>query len=135
MTEQQNSKALHIGLWVAQGLLAAAFGMAGFMKISAPIEQLAQSGMSFVNNFGVGTVRFIGISELLGALGLILPAALRIKPILTPLAAVGVAIIMVLATTYHITHGESAMPTIILFALAAFVAWGRFKKVPILAMK
>lgn len=131
ITEQQSSKALHIGLWVAQVLLALAFGMAGFMKVTAPIEQLAQSGMGFVNNYGIGTVRFIGITEVLGALGLILPAALRIKPILTPIAAVGVAIIMVLATMYHITHGESAMPTIILFALAVFVAWGRFKKVPI----
>lgn len=131
MTEQKTSKALHIGLWVSQGLLAAAFGMAGFMKISVPIEQLAQSGMGFVNNYGSGAVRFIGFSELLGALGLILPAALRIKPILTPIAAIGVAIIMVLAVMYHIAHGESAMPTIILFALAVFVAWGRFKKVPI----
>ena len=133
MTTQKTSKALHIGLWVAQGLLSAAFGMAGFMKISAPIEQLAQSGMGFVKEYGVGTVRFIGISEVLGALGLILPAALRIKPILTPIAAIGVAIIMVLGAMYHIAHGESAMPTIIIFALAVFVAWGRFKKAPILA--
>lgn len=132
MAEQKKSKALHIGLWVAQVLLAAAFGMAGFMKITAPIEQLAQSGMSFVNNFGVDTVKFIGISEVLGALGLILPAAFRIKPILTPLAAVGIAIIMVLATSYHVTHSEPFAPTSILLLLASFVAWGRFIKLPIL---
>lgn len=133
MTEQKKSKGLHIGLWVVQGLLAAAFGMAGFMKISAPVEQLAQSGMGFVNSFGVGTVRFIGISELLGAIGLILPAALRIKPILTPLAAVGIAIIMVLACVYHISHNEPFIPVVVLLALASFVAWGRFKKAPIQA--
>ncbi len=130
MTEKKTSKGLHIGLWVAQGLLAVAFGMAGFMKITAPIEQLAQSGMSFVNVFGVGTVRFIGVSEVLGAIGLILPAALRIKLILTPLAAAGIATVMVLATIYHIYVGEPPI-TIILFALAAFVAWGRFRKAPI----
>ncbi len=133
MTEQKKSKALHIGLWVAQGLLAIAFGMAGFMKITMPVEELAKNGMSFVTNYGIGTVRFIGISEVLGALGLLLPAALRIKPILTPLAAVGIAIIMVLATSYHVTHNEPFAPTIILFLLASFVAWGRYKISPIQA--
>jgi uncharacterized membrane protein YphA (DoxX/SURF4 family) len=131
MTEQKKSKGLHIGLWVAQGLLALAFGFAGFMKATAPIEQLAEGGMSFVNAYGAGTVRFIGISELLGAIGLILPSALRIKPILTPLAAIGLAIIMVLAAIYHITHGEPFLPNIFLFLLAVFIAWGRMKKVPI----
>lgn len=133
MTEQKKSKGLHIGLWVAQGLLAAAFGMAGFMKITMPVEELSKIGMSFVSNYGIGTVRFIGTSEVLGALGLILPAALRIKPILTPIAAVGIAIIMILATSYHVTHSEPFAPTIILFLLASFVAWGRFKKSPIQA--
>lgn len=131
MTEQKKSKALHIGLWVSQGLLAAAFGMAGFMKILTPIEQLAQKGMGFVNQYSEGMVRFIGITELLGAIGLILPAAIRIKPILTPIAAIGVAMIMVLAAIYHIAHNESALATIVLFALAIFVAWGRFKKAPV----
>jgi putative oxidoreductase len=127
------SKALHIALWILQGLLALAFGVAGFMKTTAPIEQLALNGMSFVNHYGVGMVRFIGISELLGAIGLILPAALRIKPILTPLAAVGFAIIMILATFYHLSQSEPIVATIILFALASFVAWGRFLKAPIQA--
>ena len=133
MSAMKKSKGLNISLWVAQGLLAAAFGMAGFMKISSPIEQLAQSGMSFVNEYSAGMVRFIGISELLGAIGLILPAALRIKPILTPLAAVGIAIIMMLATGYHITHSEPFAPTIGFLLLAVFVAWGRYKTAPIQA--
>jgi putative oxidoreductase len=131
MTVQKKSKILHIALWIAQGLLAAAFGVAGFMKITAPIDQLAQSGMTFVNQYSVEMVRFIGISEVLGAIGLILPAALRIKPILTPLAAIGIAIIMILAFFYHISHNEPFIPIITLFALAAFVAWGRYKKIPI----
>lgn len=133
MTQQKKSKGLHIALWIAQGLLAAAFGMAGFMKISVPIDQLAESGMTFVNYYSEEMVRFIGISEVLGAIGLILPAALRIKPILTPLGAFGIAIIMILAFFYHISHNEPFFPVIVLFGLAAFVAWGRYKKVPIQA--
>ncbi len=91
MTEQKKSKALHISLWVVQVLLALAFGMAGFMKVSMPISELAAKGMGFVNHTSEGLVRFIGTVELLGALGLILPAATRIKPILTPIAAIGIA--------------------------------------------
>lgn len=131
MTEQKKSKGLNIGLWVIQGLLAAAFGMAGFMKISAPLDQLAQNGMTFVNVFSVETVRFIGISEVLGAIGLILPAALRIKPVLTPIAAIGVSVIMILATIFHVAHNEPVMVTIILFLLSAVVVWGRFIKAPV----
>ena len=127
----KQSKRLNIALWVAQGLLAAAFFMAGFMKLTAPIHELAANGMSFVNTFSEGMVRFIGISELLGGIGLILPAWLRIKPILTPIAAIALTIVMVLAAIYHISVGEPPVPNIILFALAAFVAWGRLRKVPI----
>ena len=133
MTTQKTSKALHIGLWVVQGLLAAAFGMAGFMKLTAPIEQLAENGMSFVNDYSVGMVRFIGISELLGALGLIIPAAFRFKTFLTPLAAVGLAIIMILATSYHIGANEPIIGSLVFFVLTAFIAWGRFKLAPIQA--
>ena len=133
MTTQKTSKALHISLWVVQGLLAAAFGMAGFMKLTAPIEQLAENGMSFVNDYSVGMVRFIGISELLGALGLIIPAAFRFKTFLTPLAAVGLAIIMILATSYHIGANEPIIGSLVFFVLTAFIAWGRFKLAPIQA--
>lgn len=129
MTEQKKSKALHIGLWIAQGLLAAAFGMAGFMKLIMPIDQL--TAMSFVSEYSAGMVRFIGITEVLAAIGLILPAALRIWPILTPLAASGLSIVMILATQYHISHNEPTAPTLIFFAITVFIAWGRFKKVPI----
>lgn len=131
MSTHTRSKGLHISLWVAQGLLTAAFGMSGFMKLTAPTEQLVQAGMTFVNHYEPGTVHLIGIAEVLAALGLILPSALRIMPILTPLAASGLAIIMVLAGHYHVTHNEPFVPIIILFALCAFVAWGRHKAAPI----
>jgi uncharacterized membrane protein YphA (DoxX/SURF4 family) len=131
MTEMKKSKALNTGLWIVQVLLAAAFGMSGFMKVSSTMEQLAQSGMSFVNEYAESTVRFIGISELLGAIGLILPAALRILPVLTTAAAVGIAIIMISATGYHISHNEPFFPALFLFLLAAFVAWGRYSLAPV----
>lgn len=79
MTNQKiPSKALHISLWIAQVILAAMFLMAGVMKSTQPIEQLGAS-MSWVNDFSAGMVGFIGISELLGGIGLLLPALLRIK--------------------------------------------------------
>lgn len=133
MAARTGSKGVHIALWVAQGLLAAAFGMAGLMKLTKPADELVQMGMSFVAHYEPGTVRFIGITEVLAAIGLIFPAALRILPILTPLAATGLAAVMVLATHFHFTHGEPFLPNLILFALSAFVAWGRFKMAPIQA--
>ncbi len=119
-------------MWVAQVLLAAMFLMAGIMKATQPIEELSQS-MTWVNDFSAGMVRFIGISELLGGIGLLLPALLRIKPIFTPLAALGLFIIMVLAFIYHISNAEyqALGINLILGAIAVFIAWGRYKKAPI----
>jgi hypothetical protein len=125
------SKALNISLWVAQVLLGAAFLMAGFMKVTMPLDQLAVK-MPWVADAG-WLVRFIGTSEILGALGLILPSALRIKPKLTSLAAAGLVTVMVLAAAFHLSRGEAhALPVnFVLGGLAAFVAWGRFRKAPI----
>jgi putative oxidoreductase len=81
-------------------------------------------------------VRFIGACELAGAVGLILPAATRIRPMLTPLAASGLVVVMLLAMAFHISRGEAAQAlpiNLTLGALAAFVAWGRFRKAPIRA--
>ena len=127
------NKTLHISLWVVQCLLAAAFGLAGIMKITSPMEKLLEAGMTFVSSYGVATVRFIGWSELLGALGLILPSALRIKPILTSVAALCLAFVMILATAFHIMNNEPYIATIVFFVLCLFVSWGRYKKAAILA--
>ena len=118
---------MHILLWVVQVLLACAFGMAGVMKSTQPIDALVQGGMAWAAEMPVAMVRFIGISELLGALGLILPAATKIKPSLTPLAALGLLTIMILAMAFHLSRGEAqALPiNMVLGGLAAFVAWGR----------
>lgn len=127
------SKRLNIALWIAQGLLAAMFLMAGVMKTITPIEQLAESA-PWVKDLP-GLVRFIGIAELAAGLGLLLPSLLRIKPILTPLAACGLLTIMVFAMVYHGMHAEyGAIGTNLIIALiAAFIAWGRFKRAPIAA--
>jgi uncharacterized membrane protein YphA (DoxX/SURF4 family) len=131
MSPKPTSLFFHILLWTVQLILAAAFGMAGFMKTTAPIAELAQAGMTFVNKFPVVAVRMIGVIELLGAMGLILPAALRIKPVLTPLAALGFALMMLFAALYHLTQQESILPNGILLFGALFVVWGRFVKVPV----
>jgi uncharacterized membrane protein len=121
-----------IALWAVQLLLAAMFLLAGVMKSTQPIEQLVSS-LPWVANVPRGLVRFIGISELAGGLGLILPAATRILPVLTPIAALGLVTIMVLASGYHAMHGEFAAIAFnaVLGLLAAFVAWGRFTKAPV----
>jgi putative oxidoreductase len=81
----------------------------------------------------VWLARFIGLAELAGAVGLILPAMTRIQPWLTPLAAVGLAIIMALAVPFHIVRGEANVIAmhVIVVALSTFVAWGRYRKAPI----
>lgn len=127
----QKIKFLHIGLWITQVLLAAAFGMAGLMKVSVPIDQLAAKGMSFVTTYDSSVVRVIGVAELLAALGLILPAALRILPILTPMAATGLALIMVLAAKYHLEHSEPIIANTVFLVLSVFVIWGRYRGAPI----
>ena len=133
MKQQSNRpKALHIILWVAQVILAGMFIMAGMMKSTQPIVDLSKS-VPWTANVPVTLVRFIGVSELLGGIGLLLPSLLRIKPILTPIAAIGILLIMVFAMVYHIVNGETNVIGInIAFGLvAAFIAWGRLKKAPI----
>lgn len=126
------SKGLHIVLWVAQVLLAVMFGFAGVLKSTRPIEELSQM-MAWAGALPPAVVRFIGVSELAGALGLLLPGLTRTMPVLTPLAATGLVLIMVLAMVFHLSRGETqALPiNLCLGGLAAFVAWGRFAKAPI----
>ncbi|MEQ1900944.1 MAG: DoxX family protein [Devosia sp.] len=118
---------LNFYLWAAQGLLAALFGMAGAMKAFRPIPDLSKS-IDWAAEFPVPLTRFIGISELLGAIGLILPIATGILPGLTPLAAIGLAVIQVLAIGFHVRRGEMQIvpANFVLLALAVFVAWGRW---------
>ena len=123
---------MNVGLWIAQVLLAIGFAVVGGMKAFMPLGELAQN-MRWVADVPAGLVRFIGFAELVGAVGLIVPAATRIRPKLTPLAAVGLAVIVVLGAALHFTRGEGAMTPLnfLLAAVAAFVVWGRVRRAPI----
>lgn len=127
------NKTMNISLWVVQILLAALFIMAGYVKAATPIEELGKK-LPWVLRLPE-LARFVGISELLGGIGLILPSLLRIKPILTPIAAMALAFVMVLAIGFHILESDYAPIgfTAIIGALSAFVAWGRMKKAVIQA--
>ncbi|WP_406434302.1 DoxX family protein [Streptomyces sp. NBC_01589] len=118
---------MNVFLWIVQALLALMFAMAGVMKSSQPKEKLVEK-LPWVADFSTGTVRFIGIVEFAAALGLILPAATGIAPVLTPVAATGLAVVMVLAIVVHARRKEpSAIGfNTVLLILAVLVAWGRF---------
>ncbi|SCF33583.1 DoxX-like family protein [Micromonospora purpureochromogenes] len=118
---------MNVFLWIVQIVLAAAFVLAGVMKATQPKEKLTPN-LPWVEDFSVGTVRLIGVAELLGGLGLILPAATGIAPVLTPIAATCLAVVMVLAAITHIRRKEPSGVAVnaVLFLLSAFVAWGRF---------
>jgi hypothetical protein len=126
------SRALHFALWGVQILLALAFGMAGVMKTTTPIADLAKN-MPWVAELP-NLVRFIGTSEFLGAVGLILPSALRIMPRLSGVAGAALTLVMVLAVGFHVMQGDAfqmMVPSLVLGALSAFVAWGRLFGAPI----
>ena len=125
-------KIAHVVLWAGQILLALAFGMAGVMKSTQPIAELAVA-MGWPADVPAVLVRFIGVSELTAALGLVLPAVTRVRTVLTPLAAFGLVLIMILAAGFHVLRAEfAAVPiNVVLGATASFVAWGRLKWAPI----
>jgi uncharacterized membrane protein YphA (DoxX/SURF4 family) len=119
---------MDITLWIIAGLLAVAFLASGAMKLAQPKQKLATFGLGWVEDFGAGTVKAIGTLEVLAAVGLILPAALDIAPVLVPLAAVGLALLMVGAIITHLGRHEAKViaPPVTLLALAVLIAWGRF---------
>jgi len=119
-------------LWIVQGLLAAAFLMAGSNKLMRTKEQL-QPMMGWVEDFSPGALRVIGALEVLGALGLILPAVTGILPVLTPVAALGLVLTMLGAAATHVRRGEYPMIGInaVLMLLAVFIAYGRFIVTPL----
>ncbi len=126
---------LSIGLWTAQILLGVGYAMFGALKLFTPIADLSQM-MLFVANSPEWLPRFIGLVEIAGALGMILPAALKILPWLTPLAAAGFSAIQIIAIVVHANLGETAstLPiNLVLLTLSLFVLWGRWKKLPIQA--
>ncbi len=119
---------VNIALWIAAGLLAVAYLGAGLLKSTQSREKL-RTNMPWVDDFSAGTVRFIGTTQLLGAVGLILPWATGIAPVLTPVAATGLVVTQVLAIGVHVRRGETGSRlgvNVLLLLLALFVAVGRF---------
>ena len=118
-------------LWIIQGLLAALFLFAGGTKLVLPLDVLMSMGSPNQIQLPGWFVRFIGVVEVLGALGLILPGLLRIRPGLTPLAAAGLLIIMIGATVLTLVADgvASALIPLVVGLLAAFVAYGRWRLV------
>lgn len=128
---QKSARTIHITLWVAQIVLAL-FLLTGTVLKFQPIEKISPM-MPWAGQVPAMVVRLLGIIDLLGAIGLIVPSLLRIKPSLTPWAAIATIALMVCAIIFHISRGEAAVigANIIAAFMAGFIAWGRFKKAPI----
>ncbi|SFU37921.1 DoxX-like family protein [Bradyrhizobium arachidis] len=125
-------RALRIGLWAGQVLIAFVFISAGFVKLTTPIPQLAAM-MPWAGQYSETFVRSIALVDLAGGIGIILPALTRILPRLTVLAALGCAVLQVIALVFHLSRGEAPVTplNVVLLALSLFVLWGRSRKAPI----
>ncbi|HKW91705.1 MAG TPA: DoxX family protein [Methylomirabilota bacterium] len=119
---------MNYALWIVQALLALLFLFAGGMKLVLPLEALTGS-IPMPGAF----LRFIGVVEVLGAIGLILPSLLRVRPGLTAVAAAGLVIIMIGATVVTIQSGDllTAVIPAVVGILAAFIAYGRWRLAPL----
>lgn len=128
------SKSLHLGLWIAQWLLAVLFVGTGLWKLLTPIPKLAAM-IPWAGQVSPAFLYFTALVDLCGGLGLVLPALTRIKPGLTVLAALGCAALQLCAVVFHVSRGEAANTpfNVFLVALALFVAWGRNARAPFVA--
>ena len=119
---------MNLALWIVAGLLAVVYLLSGIGKLIVPKEKLATApGAGWVEDFSAGSVKAIGALEVLAAVGLVLPAAIDIAPVLVPLAAVGLVLLMAGATITRIRRHETTpmVADLVYLALAGFVAWGR----------
>lgn len=130
--DEARRKNLNTLLWVMQGFLFLAFGTTGLMKLTMPIDKLTAI-MTWPGNVPEFLVRGIGAAELAGAMGVFLPALMRMQPWITSYAAMGLATVMICAVGYHLMlfQGMMLIPSIVLGAIAGYVAWGRDKVLPI----
>jgi putative oxidoreductase len=124
---------MNIVLWILQSLVGLAFIVAGLMKTFASIERLATQ-MAWVKDFPTPFVRFIGFVEFLGGVGLIVPAATGILPWLTPVAAIGLAVIMLSAAIYHLQKKDlmaKTLPSVVFLVFAVVIVVGRYTVAPL----
>ena len=121
---------MNILLWILQFFLAFSFGYSGVMKATQSRERLVSIGQTGVEHISYSLIRFIGISEVLGAVGILLPWWLTIFPVLTPVTAVCFAVIMVLAVPIHYKRHEMKAVGIntVFFLISVLVAWMRFSQ-------
>ncbi|WFR99249.1 DoxX family protein [Rhizobium tumorigenes] len=134
-TETRNShKLLKGALWVAQGLIFASFCFFGFTKLTTPISQLAGM-MPWTGAVPASFVRLMGLIDIVGGIGIFMPALTRIRPRLTVAAAFGCTALQICASAFHISRGEFAvLPlNVVLLALCLFILWGRTQRFPILS--
>jgi len=129
---QQPSKGINIALWIVQSLLALTFTGAGIWKLATPIPELGAK-MPWMGQVSPTFLYATAVFDILGGLGVLLPALSRIKPGLTVLAALGCVALMASAIIFHLSRGEAANTpfNFLLIALALFVAWGRRSRAPI----
>ncbi len=119
---------MNLVLWIIAIVLAVAFAGSGLMKLVVPKDKLVTAGQGWAQDYSQTNIRLIGFVEIVGAVGLVLPAALHIAPILVPLAAVGLALVMVGAIVVHARRKEpmNIVVNVVLIVLAVIVALGRF---------
>jgi uncharacterized membrane protein YphA (DoxX/SURF4 family) len=111
-----------IAFWIVTGLTALAFIGAGLMKLARPVPALKEAGMGWVDDFSVPAIKLIALAEVIGGLGLIIPPLTNIAPILSPIAAVCLAVIMAGAVVVHVRRKEPATPAIVLTVLPIVAA-------------
>lgn len=119
---------MNLALWIIAAVLAAVFTASGAMKLAVPKDKLVASGQGWAAEVDENAIRGIGTVEILGAIGLIVPPLVHILPVLTPLAAVGLVLVMLGAIVTHSRRKEypNVVVNLVLLALAVTVAWGRF---------
>ena len=125
---------MNLALWIIAIVLAVTFVGSGLLKLVRSKDQLVASGFGgWAKDFSPSTIRLIGVAEILGAVGLVVPAVVHIAPILVPLAAVGLVLVMIGAAVVHARRKEAPFVAMnaVLLVLAVFVAWGRFGSYPL----
>ncbi|MCK6211607.1 DoxX family protein [Georgenia sp. EYE_87] len=133
---------MDVFLWIVAGLLAAVFLLGGGLKVVLPKERIRAAGRirgrdlaAWTEDFGPGAIKAIGVLEVLAAIGLVVPPLVGVAPVLAPLAAVGLVLLMLGAAVVHLRRGElpNIAGNVVYLTLAAAVVWGRLVVEPFTA--
>jgi len=126
---------MNLALWIVTIALATVFTGSGLMKLLMPKDKLVESGQGWAQDVSPANIRLIGFAEILGAVGLTVPAVTHIAPILVPLAAIGLILVMVAAAIVHARRNEvpNIVVNVALLAMAVFIVWGRFGPNPLMS--